>query len=104
RRVVSQVDVPLEQLVPAVVYDVVRLQRHRRAELPLQSDRRLVAVGDFQSWRRNLRDALAETRNPQGLLVGRLRPAVPGVPGKVGAAIVGDLRIGFPATVSLRPG
>ena len=87
----------------AVVHHVVRLQRHRRAELPLQSNRRLIAVGDFEPGRRNLRDALPEAGNPQGFLVGRLRPAVPRVPGEVGAAVICHLRIGFPAAVSFGP-
>ena len=63
----------------------------------------LVAVGDLQSRRGNLRNGLPETGNQQRLFVSRLTPSIPWVRRKVRPAVVRNLRIDFARSVALRP-
>src|SRR5204862_7073027 len=73
------------------------------AELALQADRRLIAVGEPDSRRCNLRNALAQSRNSQRLFIGGLRPAVPRIAGEVRTAVVGHLRVDLAAAIPLGP-
>ena len=99
-RVVGDVDVERDVLRAQARVDVVGLDRHRRADLPLEPERRLVAVGDLVVGRGERAEAAAQAgRRPRDraqrvldLLEGRDR-AVERVGREVRPAVVEDLRV-----------
>ena len=94
--IVGQVDIHVSKVVPCAVENVIRLNRHRVAELSLHTDRRLVAVGDFGVRARHRRvDRLPEAprhfRRAAGarkVLLQRRNGAVERVRHEVGPAVV----------------